>query len=107
MKANWEPVTGLPSTPYSVALCGAIAGGIAAGITTPLDVTKTRIMLAEQKLAKSISISSVLRSVYREQGVRGLFSGFVPRVLWITLGGAVFFGFYDMTTRLITKDPSS
>lgn len=100
-KENWQPVTGLELTPYYVALCGAVSGGVAAGLTTPLDVIKTRIMLAEQKLARNISITSVLKSVYREQGIRGLFAGFVPRVLWITLGGAVFFGFYDFTTRLV------
>lgn len=31
---------------YEAALCGSIAGGIAAAITTPLDVCKTRIMLS-------------------------------------------------------------
>lgn len=31
-----------------------------------------------------------------------LFAGVVPRVLWITLGGAFFFGFYDLTTRLLS-----
>lgn len=28
------------------AVCGSVAGGIAAAITTPLDVCKTRIMLS-------------------------------------------------------------
>lgn len=31
LKLQWEPVTGFPSNPMSVALCGAISGGIAAG----------------------------------------------------------------------------
>ena len=33
--------------PWEGAVCGAVAGGTAAGITTPLDVAKTRIMLAK------------------------------------------------------------
>lgn len=33
----------LPS--YEAAVCGSIAGGTAAAITTPLDVLKTRVML--------------------------------------------------------------
>lgn len=28
-----------------------------------------------------------------------IFAGFVPRVLWITLGGAIFFGTYDLVTQ--------
>ena len=103
LKLQWEPTTGLPLTPVSVAFCGAIAGGFAAGITTPLDVIKTRIMLAEDG-TKNTSITKLAKSIYRERGVKGLFAGFVPRVMWITLGGAIFFGFYDLTTRFLKRD---
>lgn len=90
-------------TPYYVALCGAVAGGFAAGLTTPLDVAKTRIMLADQNATTvKKNVGQVLLGIYREKGVRGLFAGFVPRVLWITLGGAVFFGFYDLTTQILS-----
>ena len=34
-----------PILPYETAVCGSVAGGIAAAITTPLDVLKTRVML--------------------------------------------------------------
>lgn len=103
LKLQWEPLTGLPLTPVSVAVCGAISGGIAAGLTTPLDVIKTRIMLSESN-SKNTTISKLIKSIVREKGIRGLFAGFVPRVMWITLGGAIFFGFYDFTTRLLQND---
>lgn len=103
LKLHWEETTGLPLTPVSVAICGAISGGIAAGLTTPLDVIKTRIMLAEAG-SKNTSVTKLVKSIYREKGIKGMFAGFVPRVMWITLGGAIFFGFYDLTTRLLQRD---
>ena len=33
---------------FEAAVCGCIAGGVGAGLTTPLDVLKTRIMLAKE-----------------------------------------------------------
>ncbi|KAJ6649320.1 S-adenosylmethionine mitochondrial carrier protein like [Pseudolycoriella hygida] len=99
LKANWTVRTGLELTPIAVAACGAIASGISAAITTPLDVAKTRIMLAERSQGCDLTVASVLRNVYKDRGVTGLFAGFVPRVLWITIGGAVFFGSYDLATR--------
>ncbi|XP_055542848.1 S-adenosylmethionine mitochondrial carrier protein homolog isoform X2 [Wyeomyia smithii] len=105
-KLNWSAVTGTSLTPLSVAVCGAIAGGIAAGLTTPLDVAKTRIMLADEHTANRSSVSTILRGILRERGIKGMFAGFVPRVLWITLGGAFFFGFYDLTSRLLNSDES-
>lgn len=107
-KANWTETTGLPLGPHCVALCGALAGGIAAGITTPLDVAKTRIMLADQNETKALKNPiHILRKIYKERGVKGIFAGFAPRILWITLGGAVFFGFYDLTTRFISPETNN
>jgi solute carrier family 25 S-adenosylmethionine transporter 26 len=36
-----------PCTSVEAAACGSVAGGIAGAVTTPLDVAKTRIMLAK------------------------------------------------------------
>lgn len=53
-------------------LCGAAAGAIAGFLTTPFDVAKTRIILAEKsdQVAKG-NFLFVLRYVYSRNGLRG------------------------------------
>lgn len=70
-KLNWTRVTGTELNSGSVAVCGALAGGIAAALTTPLDVIKTRIMLSEESLQKQPSALALARIIYREKGLPG------------------------------------
>nr|CAD7455558.1 unnamed protein product [Timema tahoe] len=98
LKSSWGRWQGTDLSVWQGALCGAVAGGISAAVTTPLDVAKTRIMLAERKQGatrEDLRILTTLRNVYAQKGVQGLFAGFTPRVTWITVGGAVFFGVYE------------
>ncbi|EJT45225.1 S-adenosylmethionine transporter [Trichosporon asahii var. asahii CBS 2479] len=99
LKAN------LFGTPNSIqaALCGALAGGTAAALTTPLDVVKTRVMLENQGSGRSASVLSFpgrLVSIAKNEGVARLFSGWVPRTVMIGAGGAVFLGIYDFCIHL-------
>ncbi|CAD6564028.1 MAG: S-adenosylmethionine transporter [Alectoria sarmentosa] len=70
---------------------GSVAGAVAAGVTTPLDVLKTRLILARERERAGVLLVSILR----ESGPRALFAGMGPRVLWISVGGAVFLGSYQ------------
>ena len=70
---------------------GSVAGAVAAGVTTPLDVLKTRMMLARERQA----MIPLLMSIMRESGPRAFFAGLAPRVLWISAGGAIFLGSYQ------------
>lgn len=78
------------------AICGSIAGGIAAATTTPLDVLKTRIMLSESRT----TVSSLVTEILKDDGVAGFFKGVGPRTMWISLGGAVFLGVYEAAKSL-------
>ncbi|KAI0106975.1 mitochondrial carrier [Nemania sp. FL0031] len=79
------------------ALYGSISGAVAAGITTPLDVLKTRVMLSRERE----SVLTVLRDLFASHGVRPFFAGIGPRVMWISAGGAIFLGSYQWTVNAL------
>ena len=84
------------------ASCGAVAGTVAACVTTPLDVAKTRIMLNERvygSLADRLTVRQVLADVWRVNGLRGVYAGVVPRSIWMGIGGFVFFGAFELSRR--------
>ena len=102
LKAAWARRKRMPLHPWESALCGSVAGGVAAALTTPFDVVKTRLMTQQAGVPLYRGVLATMRRVAQEEGVAALFSGTVPRVLWISLGGAIFFGGYETTKALIT-----
>ena len=107
-----------PLYAHEAALCGSFAGGVAAALTTPLDVLKTRVMLdvrvrrltpdrlyvpdfVSQSTTKGTmpSLLERARTIYAQEGAGALFSGVLPRTLWISAGGAVFLGVYEWTVH--------
>jgi solute carrier family 25 S-adenosylmethionine transporter 26 len=86
-----------PLYAHEAAVCGSIAGGTAAALTTPLDVLKTRVMLDLRDPSKQQvpSLSMRFRQIYVQEGAKALFAGIVPRTMWISAGGAVFLGVYE------------
>jgi len=85
-------VTGLQS-----ALFGSLSGAVAAGLTTPLDVLKTRLMLSKQR----VDVFTLTRTIMREEGTKVFFRGIGPRTMWISIGGAVFLGSYQWASNLL------
>jgi solute carrier family 25 S-adenosylmethionine transporter 26 len=97
-KSGKDSITALES-----GLFGSAAGAIAAGFTTPLDVLKTRMMLAKEKTA----MIPLLKQILRDSGPRAFFAGIGPRVLWISAGGAIFLGSYQWAYNSLSEVPRS
>eukprot|EP00004_Rigifila_ramosa_P014571 TRINITY_DN3325_c0_g1_i4.p2 TRINITY_DN3325_c0_g1~~TRINITY_DN3325_c0_g1_i4.p2 ORF type:complete len:193 (-),score=36.10 TRINITY_DN3325_c0_g1_i4:8-586(-) len=104
-----KPSDGSPSQlpPIQGAAIGSLAGGVAAAVTTPLDVIKTRIMTQQRGVQHSAplytGVGDAFRRIWREEGPAALYRGIAPRVAWISLGGAIFFGVYEQATSLINE----
>lgn len=80
---------------------GALSGGLAAVVTTPFDVMKTRMMTAQ---GRSVSMTLVAVSILRHEGPLGLFKGAVPRFFWIAPLGAMNFAGYELARKAMNKN---
>ena len=85
-------------------LMGFFAGGFAAFITTPLDVMKTRIMLsADLPKSQRYGVVQTFRRLTQQEGYLRLFAGALPRTLWISIGGAIWFGAFEEYRRQLGR----
>lgn len=100
LKSEWTKVKGEKLAPWQGSLCGSVAGGISAGLTTPLDVVKTRLMT--QSPGQYAGVGSCLQSILKEEGAGALFAGAIPRMSSIAFGGAIFFGAYESAKAVIS-----
>ncbi|KAG0306814.1 hypothetical protein BGZ98_001679 [Dissophora globulifera] len=117
---KWEGrADGQMSLPVETA-CGAIAGGLAGFLTTPLDVMKTLLQTQVKRPSSSIASSSTVSNLsgtaaqkyyvgiwdglkwnLRHHGViSGLFRGVGPRVSWTALQSAIMFVIYEQMLQL-------
>ena len=97
-KVKWGDWQDKAVSPMQAAACGSFSGAIGAGLTTPLDVIKTRLMLGADQHGKHYKNAvDVVQRTMAENPMK-LWSGFQPRVMWISIGGFVFFGAYRRLT---------
>ncbi|KAJ3550376.1 hypothetical protein NMY22_g533 [Coprinellus aureogranulatus] len=66
---------------------GAIAGGVAGAVTTPLDVAKTMLQTrgsaTDPEIRNVRGISDAMKIIYKREGLKGFARGLTPRVLTI------------------------
>ncbi|CAI7610463.1 unnamed protein product [Penicillium glandicola] len=92
-------------------IAAAFSGTIAATVTTPIDVIKTRVMLsasdagtsgsevvsseARTKIKPSKSLISVGRDIIRYEGISGLFKGGLIRAGWTAIALGLYLSLYE------------
>ena len=112
-KNDGKPIDGIFERASITAMSASIAGSGAAWITTPIDVVKTRIMLAAgdetSKAAPEKSSGSeadgkrairksgwvIGREVLRNEGLKGIFRGALLRSSWTAMGSGLYLGCYE------------
>ncbi|KAL3460674.1 mitochondrial carrier domain-containing protein [Aspergillus heterothallicus] len=84
-------------------IAASISGSIASVVTTPIDVVKTRMMLAASNDGSGIgpeakrvgSIWSVGNEIFRKEGMKGLFRGGAIRVVWTAVSLSIYLSIYE------------
>lgn len=102
-----QPMRNIPQQPLVTSLqaaaCGSLSGAIAGALTTPLDVLKTRTQLGTDRDGIPYrGVVDVLRRTLQSEGGSALWSGLQPRVVWISIGGFVFFGAYETARTVLS-----
>ncbi|KAJ9647221.1 asparaginyl-tRNA synthetase [Coniosporium tulheliwenetii] len=86
--------------PYTHCTAGALAGGVAAGITTPLDVIKTLLQTrgtaADPELRNARGLWEAASIIRRRDGYRGFFRGLKPRIITTMPSTAICWSAYEM-----------
>ena len=71
--------------PGTHVVAGGLAGAMAAGVTTPLDVARTLLQTRGESRDKEIksvkSLANAFRIIKRQHGWAGFYRGFRPRIV--------------------------
>lgn len=99
---SWGPVVERASL---TGLSAAVSGTIASIVTTPIDVVKTRMMLAasdgsgqaqsQARQEKKKGTMAVGKEIFRDDGVNGLFRGGMIRAAWTAVSLAMYLSIYE------------
>lgn len=85
---------------------GAFSGAFTSFVLTPIELVKCKIqvpMAADGVVSKAPSVLSVIRDVYRYEGIAGFWHGQMGTFLREAGGCAAWFGFKETTTKLFYK----
>ncbi|RSH77483.1 Fe(2+) transporter [Apiotrichum porosum] len=94
-------------SPLTHVTAGGIAGGLAAAVTTPLDVAKTLLQTRgtseDLRIRNARGMGEALRIIVERDGWKGLRRGMVPRVLTVAPSTAISWMSYEFFKVLIRQ----
>ncbi|KAF2033387.1 asparaginyl-tRNA synthetase [Setomelanomma holmii] len=99
--------------PYTHCFAGGIAGGIAAGFTTPLDVIKTLLQTrgnaTDMELRNVSGLWQAAKIIKQREGFKGYLRGLKPRIITTMPSTAICWSAYEMAKAFFIRrstDPS-
>ncbi|KAL7835877.1 hypothetical protein SRHO_G00282240 [Serrasalmus rhombeus] len=90
-------------------IAGALSGSVASIVTLPFDVVKTRRQVelgelqARNLSAQGSSTYTVMKRIVGESGIRGLFAGFMPRLIKVAPACAIMISTYEFGKAFFRK----
>ncbi|ODO00536.1 solute carrier family 25 (mitochondrial iron transporter), member 28/37 [Cryptococcus wingfieldii CBS 7118] len=94
-------------SPMTHVIAGGVAGGLAAAVTTPLDVAKTLLQTrgssSDARIRGARGMGEALRIIWERDGARGLRRGMWPRVLTVAPSTAISWMSYEFFKVLIRQ----
>uniref|UniRef100_A0A8C8FFA4 Mitochondrial glutathione transporter SLC25A40 n=1 Tax=Oncorhynchus tshawytscha TaxID=74940 RepID=A0A8C8FFA4_ONCTS len=84
-------------------ISGAVSGSISSIVTLPFDVVKTRRQVEIGELQLCCHVSAVSSKIVAENGVGGLFVGFLPRVVKVAPACAIMISCYEFGKAFFRK----
>lgn len=94
--------------PYYHCVSGAIAGGIAAALTNPLDCIKTALQtrgISNNETMRSVNgFFSAAKALYRQGGMGAFGRGLRPRIIFNVPSTAISWTAYEMAKEILLRD---
>jgi solute carrier family 25 iron transporter 28/37 len=100
-------------SPVTHIIAGGVAGGVAAAVTTPLDVAKTMLQTRgtshDHDIRNARGMVDAFRIIWRRDGMRGFARGLAPRVLTFMPSNALCWLSYEFFSecRFLSDKPMS
>lgn len=105
-RAAYKVTVGRDLNPAETSVIGAVSGALTGAVTTPLDVLKTRLM-TQGASGQYKGVFDCASKILRDEGAGAFMRGWEPRVMWIGIGGSVFFTALEASKKLYAPRPAA